>query len=91
LIPFPENKFLVGICKSKPVLLWPGDDGPSRVVVVRRELLKRLALESCPSIRVAVSMANYDANAPQATIDAICNMLQNMGAQVGGVPGWDHT
>lgn len=78
---FPPDKFLVGIHKAKSGTALGGS------------LLRPLAWWWCAAnfsadwlmnlaqvFGLPFRWANYDANAPQATIDAICNMLQNMGS-----------
>lgn len=78
---FPPNKFLVGICKTKSGSALGG------------ALLRPLAWWWCAAnfsadwllnlaqiFGLPFRMANYQPNAPQATIDAICSMLQNMGS-----------
>lgn len=80
-LPFPENKFLIGICKSKTGHPLSG------------ALLRPLAWWWCASnfsadwllnlaqvFGLPFRWANYDPNSPQATIDAICSMLENMGS-----------
>ena len=81
MVEMPPNKFIVGIHKSK--------SGSA----VGNSLLRPLAWWWCASnfasdwllnlaqlFGMPFRWANYDPNAPQATVDAICNMLQNMGS-----------
>lgn len=78
---FPPNKFLISICKTKSGSALGG------------ALLRPLAWWWCAAnfsadwllnlaqvFGLPFRWANYQPNAPQATIDAICNMLQNMGS-----------
>lgn len=82
--PFPDHKFLVSICKAKSGTALGG------------ALLRPLAWWWCAANFSADWLLNlaqvfglpfrwgtYDPNAPQATIDAICSMLENMGSN-----GW---
>lgn len=77
----PPHKFLVGLHKAK--------SGPA----AGNALLRPLAWWWCAAnfasdwllnlaqiFGLPFRWANYDPNAPQATVDAICNMLQNMGS-----------
>jgi len=79
--PFPDHKFLIGIAKAK--------SGSA----LGAALLRPLAWWWCASNFAAdwvlnlaqvfglpLRWANYDPNAPQDTINAICSMLQNMGS-----------
>src|SRR5258708_18324679 len=81
LIPFPENKFLVGICKSKA-----GSPLAGAMLVplawwwCAANFSSDWLLNLAQAFGLPFRWANYDAGAPQATIDAICNMLQNMGS-----------
>jgi phage gp29-like protein len=81
VVSFPDNKFLVGIHKAKSGTALGG------------ALLRPLAWWWCAAnfssdwllnlaqlFGIPFRWAEYDPNAPQATIDAICNMLQNMGS-----------
>ena len=81
VIPFPPNKFLTSVHKAKAGSPLAGS------------LLTPLAWWWCAAnfssdwllnlaqvFGLPFRWANYDPNAPQATIDAICNMLQNMGS-----------
>lgn len=81
LVPFPPNKFLIALHKV------------SAGGVVAGALLRPLAWWWCAAnfssdwllnlaqvFGLPFRWANYDTNAPQATIDAICTMLQNMGS-----------
>src|SRR6266403_1290611 len=81
LIPFPDYKFLVGICKSKagsplagammvPLAWW------WCAATFSSDWLLNLA----QVFGLPFRWANYETTAPQATVDAICNMLQNMGS-----------
>lgn len=78
---FPAHKFLVGIHKAKSGSALGG------------ALLRPLAWWWCAAnfsadwllnlaqvFGLPFRWANYDAHAPAATVDAICNMLQNMGS-----------
>ncbi len=78
---FPADKFLVAVCKSKSGTALGG------------ALLRPLCWWWCAAnfsadwllnlaqvFGLPFRWANYDPNAPQQTIDAICNMLQNMGS-----------
>lgn len=78
---FPPHKFLLGIHKAK--------SGPA----MGNALMRPLAWWWCAAnfasdwllnlaqiFGLPFRWANYDPNAPQATVDAICNMLQNMGS-----------
>ena len=77
---FPPDKFLISICKGKSGTALGG------------ALLRPLAWWWCAAnfsadwlmnlaqlFGLPFRWANYDPSAPQATIDAICAMLQNMG------------
>ncbi|MDP3851971.1 MAG: DUF935 family protein [Luteolibacter sp.] len=79
--PFPPHKFLLGVHKAKSGSPLGG------------ALLRPLAWWWCASnfasdwvlnlaqlFGLPFRWANYDPNAPQGTVDAICNMLQNMGS-----------
>jgi phage gp29-like protein len=79
--PFPDHKFLVGIHKAKAGTALGG------------AMLRPLAWWWCAAnfasdwvlnlaqvFGLPFRWANYDTNAPQDTIDAICSMLQNMGS-----------
>jgi phage gp29-like protein len=79
--PFPEHKFLLGIHKAKSGTALGG------------ALLRPLAwwwcaanfasdwvLNLAQTFGLPFRWANFDPNAPQATVDAICTMLQNMGS-----------
>lgn len=79
--PFPDCKFLIGICKGKSGTALGG------------ARLRALAWWWCAAnfsadwllnlaqiFGLPFRWASYDPNAPQATIDAVCNMLQNMGS-----------
>jgi len=81
LVPFPDYKFLIAIHKAKSGTALGGP------------LLRPLAWWWCAAnfsadwllnlaqvFGLPFRWANYDPNAPQATVDAICNMLQNMGS-----------
>ncbi len=81
LAPFPQNKFLLGIHKAKSGSVPAG------------ALLRPLAWWWCAAnfsadwlLRLAelfglpFRWAQFDPNAPQAVIDSICTMLQNMGS-----------
>lgn len=81
VMPFPEHKFLVGIHKAKAGTALGGS------------LLRPLAWWWCAAnfasdwvlnlaqvFGLPFRWANYDPNAPQDTINAICSMLQNMGS-----------
>lgn len=78
---FPEHKFLVGIHKARSGTALGG------------AMLRPLAWWWCAAnfsadwllnlaqvFGLPFRWANYDAHAPQATVDAICTMLQNMGS-----------
>jgi len=78
---FPPHKFLIGIHKAKSGTALGGS------------LLRPLAWWWCAAnfsadwllnlaqvFGLPFRWANYEAHAPQATVDAICNMLQNMGS-----------
>ena len=80
--PFPDDKFLISVCKTKSGTALGG------------ALLRPLAWWWCASnfsadwllnlaqvFGLPFRWANYDPNAPQETVDAICSMLQNMGNQ----------
>ena len=79
--PFPDDKFLISVCKTKSGTALGG------------ALLRPLAWWWCASnfsadwllnlaqvFGLPFRWANYDPNAPQETVDAICSMLQNMGS-----------
>ncbi len=81
VMPFPDDKFLISICKTKSGTALGG------------ALLRPLAWWWCASnfsadwllnlaqvFGLPFRWANYDPNAPQETVDAICTMLQNMGS-----------
>lgn len=81
IVDFPPHKFVVGIHKAKSGSALGG------------ALLRPLAWWWCAAnfasdwllnlaqiFGLPFRWANYDPNAPQGTIDAICNMLQNMGS-----------
>jgi phage gp29-like protein len=78
---FPQHKFLIGIHKAKSGTALGGS------------LLRPLAWWWCAAnfsadwllnlaqvFGLPFRWANYEPHAPQATVDAICNMLQNMGS-----------
>lgn len=78
---FPAHKFLIGIHKAKSGTALGGS------------LLRPLAWWWCAAnfsadwllnlaqvFGLPFRWANYEPHAPQATVDAICNMLQNMGS-----------
>ncbi len=84
LDPFPEHRFLIAMHKASVGSQLGG------------ALLRPLAWWWCAAnfssdwllnlaqvFGLPFRWANYDSNAPQATIDAICQMLQNMGSN-----GW---
>jgi phage gp29-like protein len=79
--PFPPNKFLIAIHKAKSgsplsgALLVPLAWWWCAANFSSDWLLNLAQLFGLP-----FRWANYDPNAPQATIDAICQMLQNMGS-----------
>jgi phage gp29-like protein len=77
---FPEHKFLIAICKAKSGTALGG------------ARLRSLAWWWCAAnfsadwllnlaqlFGLPFRWANYDPSAPQATVDAICTMLENMG------------
>lgn len=79
--PFPAHKFLTAICKAKSGHPLAG------------ALLRPLAWWWCASnfsadwllnlaqvFGLPFRWANYDANAPAATVSKICDMLENMGS-----------
>jgi len=81
LAPFPPNKFLIAIHKAKSGTPLGGP------------MLRPLAWWWCAAnfssdwllnlaqvFGLPFRWANYEPNAPTATIDAVCNMLQNMGS-----------
>ena len=81
---FPPDKFLISICKAKSGTALGG------------ALLRPLAWWWCCAnfsadwllnlaqvFGLPFRWANYDPTAPQHTVDAICNMLQNLGSN-----GW---
>ena len=81
---FPPHKFLISICKAKsgtalggallrPLAWWWGAANFSGDWLMKLAQIFGLPLR----------WANYDAGTPQATIDGICSMLQNMGSS-----GW---
>ena len=78
---FPEHKFLIGIHKAKSGCALGG------------AILRPLAWWWCAAnfsadwllnlaqlFGIPFRWANYDRNAPQAVIDSICTMMQNMGS-----------
>jgi len=79
--PLPPNKFLVGIHKARAgsamgnALLRPLCWWWCAANFASDWLLNLAQLFGLP-----FRWANYDPNAPQAVVDAICNMLQNMGS-----------
>lgn len=79
--PFPPNKFLIAVHKAKAgsplsgALLVPLAWWWCAANFSSDWLLNLAQLFGLP-----FRWANYDPNAPQATIDAICQMLQNMGS-----------
>lgn len=79
--PLPPHKFLVGIHKARAgsamgnALLRPLAWWWCAANFASDWLLNLSQLFGLP-----FRWANYDPNAPQATVDAICNMLQNMGS-----------
>jgi len=81
---FPSDKFLIGIRKHKsgsalggallrPLCWW----------WLASNFSADWLLNLAQVFGLPFRWANYDANAPQATVDAICQMLQNMGSS-----GW---
>jgi len=79
--PFPPNKFLVAIHKAKtgsplggPLLI------PLAWWWCAANFSSDWLLNLAQVFGLPFRWANYAPNAPQATIDAICNMLQNMGS-----------
>jgi hypothetical protein len=81
LVPLPKHKFLVGIHKAKSGTALGGS------------LLRPLAWWWCAAnfsadwllnlaqvFGLPFRWATYEPHAPQATVDAICTMLQNMGS-----------
>lgn len=81
LDPIPPNKFLVSMHKTTAGTVLAG------------QLLRPLAWWWCAAnfssdwllnlaqvFGLPFRWANYDANAPQSTIDTLCTMLQNMGS-----------
>jgi phage gp29-like protein len=81
IIPFPEHEFLVALCKAKTGHPLAG------------ALLRPLAWWWCSAnfsadwllnlaqvFGLPFRWANYAQGTPQATVDAICSMLQNMGS-----------
>lgn len=81
IIPFPPHKFLVAIHKAKAgsamgnALLRPLCWWWCAANFASDWILNLAQLFGLP-----FRWANYDPNAPQQTVDAICNMLQNMGS-----------
>lgn len=82
--PFPEGKFLVAVRKHatgsmlgaamlRPLCWW----------WLASNFAGDWLLNFAQLFGVPFRFANYDPQAPQATIDSICNMLQNMGSN-----GW---
>jgi hypothetical protein len=84
-VPFPDYKFLIAIHKAKPGTALGGP------------LLRPLAWWWCAAnfssdwllnlaqvFGLPFRWATYDRNAPDATINAICEMLQNMGSNAWG-------
>lgn len=82
---FPANKFLICVCRARSGTALAG------------ALLRPLAWWWCAAnfsadwllnlaqiFGLPFRWANYDRNAPQSTIDSICNMLQNMGSAAWG-------
>jgi phage gp29-like protein len=78
---FPPHKFLVGIHKAKagsamgnalfrPLAWW----------WCAANFASDWLLNLAQLFGLPFRWANYDPNAPQGTVDAICNMLQNMGS-----------
>ena len=90
---FPAHKFLISICKAKSGTALGG------------ALLRPLAWWWCASnfsadwllnlgqvFGLPFRWVNYDPAAPQATVDAICSMLERDGEQcLGGVSGGHHS
>jgi len=81
LAPLPDHKFLVATCKTKSGSILGG------------ALLRPLAWWWCAAnfsadwllnyaqiFGLPFRWATYATNAPQATVDSVCNMLQNMGS-----------
>ena len=81
IAPLPDHKFLVAIHKAK--------SGSALGGAMLRPLAwwwcaMNFASDWCLNLAQLFGLpfrwANYDPNAPQETVDAICNMLQNMGS-----------
>ena len=81
VIPLPPHKFLLGIHKARAgsamgnALLRPLAWWWCAANFASDWLLNLAQIFGLP-----FRWANYDPNAPQGTVDAICNMLQNMGS-----------
>jgi len=81
LIPFPDYKFLVGICKSKA-----GSPLAGAMMVplawwwCAANFSSDWLLNLAQVFGLPFRWANYEVNAAPETINAICNMLQNMGS-----------
>ena len=81
ITPLPAHKFLLGIHKERAgsamgnALLRPLCSWWCAANFASDWLLNLAQLFGLP-----FRWANYDPNSPQATVDAICNMLQNMGS-----------
>ncbi|GEM_PF-1441144 len=79
--PFPEHKFLVGIAKAKSGTAL----GAARLRALcwwwcAANFSADWLLNLAQLWQLPFRWANYDPNAPQATIDSICSMLENMGS-----------
>lgn len=82
--PFPEHKFLIGIHKTKSgTALGGGLLRPLAWWWCAQNFSADWLLDFAQIFGVPFRWATYDPNAPDATIDAIGQMLQNMGSN-----GW---
>jgi phage gp29-like protein len=78
---FPPDKFLIAIRKQKSGIALGG--ALLRPLVwwwLAANFSADWLLNLAQVFGLPFRWANYDPNAPQATVDAICNMLQNMGS-----------
>ncbi len=78
---FPPHKFLIGIHKAKSgTALGGGMLRPLAWWWCAANFSADWLLNLAQVFGLPFRWANYDPHAPQATVDAICNMLQNMGS-----------
>lgn len=78
---FPRHRFLIGVHKAKSgSALGASCLRPLAWWWCAANFSADWLLNLAQIFGLPFRWANYDPNAPQATVDAICNMLQNMGS-----------